>query len=100
MVKRDASFYPLYTHTPLLGLIFHCIQLEVSLIYGMFPCTTDHYRCCDELPGIYLASIDFLIHGSKLLLKSLCCTSFLFLVLLGASLSVFSNLLENTESDF
>lgn len=78
MVERDASFYPLYTHTPLLGLIFHCVQLEVSLIYGMFPCTTDHYRCCDELPGIYLASIDFLIRGSKLLLKSVCCTSFLF----------------------
>lgn len=59
-VKRDASFYPLYTHTPLLCLIFHCLQLEVSLIYGLFLCSMDHYRCSDELPGIYLASIDFL----------------------------------------
>lgn len=72
MVKRDASFHPLYTHAPLLGLIFRCLQLEVSLIYGMFLCSTDHYLCYDELPGIYLPSIDFLIQSLKPLLKSLC----------------------------
>lgn len=36
-----------------------------------------------KLPSIYLASIDFLIPGLKIILKSLCCASFLILITVG-----------------
>lgn len=42
MLKFDASLSPVYSHSPLLCLISHCLQLDVSLIYAPFLPTMDH----------------------------------------------------------
>lgn len=53
MMKLDAKFCPFYSHSPLLCLISHCLQLEVSLIYAPF-LSTDHYRGLNELLSVCL----------------------------------------------